>query len=519
MYNYWTNTAGTAPAARTGKGAFTYSNTYQYIKLDSNIAPPVITPGAANRINESTGYVKFTSNDPGAYYYERAAKGAEAPTINTSGAGTAFTTTAEQTISLTGLVTAEYDVYVVVKCTAGLVGNTLKFEVPAIKLPELTAGAVSRTSDTNATVKFTSDTAGHYYYAVVDSGAAAPDIDTAGEGTACGTSEVTISLTELTAGAKDIYIVVKDASGNMSAALKIEIARVDTGAPDPADGLLVRAAGAHSQTAFINLTQEIIVLPPGYTVAAFSVDGGTKWRRGALPAANRFPKMLDKGMTLHLTNAWDQKEKKPGEGAVTVTFPEIGARPKRNADRLAPFYGDADWGLAPRGSTEWSAVVSQNLEYAPSSNGRAPNDGVWLQVPQGGIPIAASGKATFLVRTAPASTTAASAAWRVRPANFGKAPNYKIRQVKDGDARIPSLAFRKGDQYAFGTGDDPVLAFIPPLGDKAAHTVADLRTQAQAPAADAVDIYIRRASTGRRPPTLMQKIPLAAPPPAASPAP
>ncbi|MDD3879058.1 MAG: S-layer homology domain-containing protein [Syntrophomonas sp.] len=88
--------------------------------------------------------------------------------------------------------------------------------------PTLTAGVVNRTGDTAATVKFTSDEAGAYYYAVVDSGAAEPTIDTAGVGAACGTTEQTIAAI-LTAGAKDIYIVVKDAAGNESNALKIPI--------------------------------------------------------------------------------------------------------------------------------------------------------------------------------------------------------------------------------------------------------------------------------------------------------
>jgi hypothetical protein len=290
------------------------------------------------------------------------------------------------------------------------------------------------------------------------------------------------------------------------------------GGNDPPSGEAASAVIVNSTTpdaAVINLTLETITLPEEFTVAAFSTDGGTKWRRGALPAANRFPRMLNRGMTLHLTSVWDQKEKSPGEGAVTITFPEIGSRPKRNPDRLAPFYGSSNWGLAPRGSAEASAMVFAAIEYAPSANGKTPNNGIWFSLSslqeQGGIEIASSGRATFLFRIAPTAATPASPVWRVRSANFGKAPNYKIRQVKEGDERIPSLVFRKGDQYAFGTGEEPVLTFTPPLDDKASQTVAALRTQAQAPAADAVDIYIRRASTGRRPPTLTQKISLAAP--------
>lgn len=89
--------------------------------------------------------------------------------------------------------------------------------------PTLTGGSATRTSDTAATVKFTSSEAGTYYYSVVDSGENEPDVDTTETGTACDTTEQTISLTSLGAGAKDIYIVVKDAAGNISDKLKIEI--------------------------------------------------------------------------------------------------------------------------------------------------------------------------------------------------------------------------------------------------------------------------------------------------------
>ena len=89
--------------------------------------------------------------------------------------------------------------------------------------PTLIGGSATRTSETAATVKFTSSEAGTYYYSVVDSGENEPDVDTTETGTACDTTEQTISLTSLGAGAKDIYIVVKDAAGNISDKLKIEI--------------------------------------------------------------------------------------------------------------------------------------------------------------------------------------------------------------------------------------------------------------------------------------------------------
>ncbi len=90
--------------------------------------------------------------------------------------------------------------------------------------PTLSNGNATRTSETTATVKFTSDEAGSYYYAVVESGAEEPTIDTTGEGTACNSGENSISLTTLSGmGAKELYIVAKDAMGNVSDTLKISI--------------------------------------------------------------------------------------------------------------------------------------------------------------------------------------------------------------------------------------------------------------------------------------------------------
>jgi hypothetical protein len=88
--------------------------------------------------------------------------------------------------------------------------------------PTLTAGTVSRTSDAEATVKFTSNEAGLCYYQVVADNAGDPNIDTSGAGAPCAASEVIIPLTSLTAGAKDVWIYFKDAAGNIGK-LKIDI--------------------------------------------------------------------------------------------------------------------------------------------------------------------------------------------------------------------------------------------------------------------------------------------------------
>ena len=90
--------------------------------------------------------------------------------------------------------------------------------------PSLSGGGATRTSETNAAVTFTSDEAGDYYYEVVESGEAAPTIDTTGTGTSCASGANTIFLTTLSgAGAKDLYMVAKDAAGNVSDTLQIKI--------------------------------------------------------------------------------------------------------------------------------------------------------------------------------------------------------------------------------------------------------------------------------------------------------
>lgn len=107
--------------------------------------------------------------------------------------------------------------------------NTYTIAIEYDDRPVLKAGTVKRISDTEASVGFRSSSAGTYYWAVVDAGEAKPDIPTNGAGTTFkyADRENTIKLTSLTAGAKDLYIVVKndDDSTNVkiSDALKISI--------------------------------------------------------------------------------------------------------------------------------------------------------------------------------------------------------------------------------------------------------------------------------------------------------
>ena len=190
-------------------------------------AAPSLTAGAVNRTNDTNATVAFTSDAAGSYYFCVVDDGATAPTVDTSGAGTACGA-GETVISLTTLTAGAKDIYIQIKDASGNVSGALKMDIASYlaldtTAPTLTAGAANRLSDTSATAAFTSDEAGVYYFDVVEDGAGEPAIDTSGAGTACGTGETIISFTTLTAGAKDIYIKVKDASGNVSKALKIDI--------------------------------------------------------------------------------------------------------------------------------------------------------------------------------------------------------------------------------------------------------------------------------------------------------
>ena len=111
----------------------------------------------------------------------------------------------------------------------------LKFGSDVIS-PVLSSESVNRTSDTAATIGFTTDKAGTAYYLVVNSDATAPTSAEVKAGTSLGSVSGTVTgkAVTLTAGAKDIYVVVEDSAGNISTPLKISVAAYvapDTTAP------------------------------------------------------------------------------------------------------------------------------------------------------------------------------------------------------------------------------------------------------------------------------------------------
>lgn len=89
----------------------------------------------------------------------------------------------------------------------------------------------------------------------MEHGAGVPAIDTSGSGSACTTSEATINLTSLAAGAKDIYIKVKDNAGNVSDALEIDIAQYIPPAATPTGSVIINN-GTIKKNAEITMSSE-----------------------------------------------------------------------------------------------------------------------------------------------------------------------------------------------------------------------------------------------------------------------
>ncbi len=135
--------------------------------------------------------------------------------------------------------------------------------------PKLSNGSATRTGETTATVTFTSSEAGTYYYAVVENGGEAPTgLTTNGTSGTCVTGTNTIDLTGLSGlGAKDIYIVVKDAVGNVSSSLKITIPAIYT--------LTVNLnGGSGNTTGGVYPAGEVVNIDAG-TRSGYTFDGWT----------------------------------------------------------------------------------------------------------------------------------------------------------------------------------------------------------------------------------------------------
>ena len=88
--------------------------------------------------------------------------------------------------------------------------------------PELSGFAVSRASDSTASVAFSASERGSYYYVVSDS-ETVPSIDTTGDGSIMSAGEQTLELSDVSSGKSYLHIVAKDVAGNVCNVQTIQI--------------------------------------------------------------------------------------------------------------------------------------------------------------------------------------------------------------------------------------------------------------------------------------------------------
>ncbi|WP_312649896.1 dockerin type I domain-containing protein [Aminipila sp.] len=231
-------------------------NNSQIVKYDipamADTTPPVITSLSAIRSSDVDSSVRFTVNESGKYYYKLMADGAAEPTAAILTGTTAFNCTAgENVFTPSGLTVGNKDLYLCAKDVAGNISDVQKVDLNDTVNPVISDSIAGRSSDTAAQITFTSSEAGSSYYVVVDDNQTAPVINTGGTGTACIKGANTIDISGLTAGAKDLYLQLKDKAGNLSTVWKVDIdAAADTTIPVLSQNNVKRTAPAYADITF-----------------------------------------------------------------------------------------------------------------------------------------------------------------------------------------------------------------------------------------------------------------------------
>ena len=205
---------------------------------------PVLSASGVSNITAATATLSFTSNEAGTYYYlvyeaDETAPGAAAIKLQGDAAakGTGAASVGVNTAGITGLEELTgYKVYVVEEDASANISSVTMIEfttaaVPDTTAPVLSAAGAGNVGTTTAAIHFSSDEAGTYYYLVYEADETAPDaavIKLQGTAEAKGTGAASagtnnVRITGLAAAkAYKVYVVVEDASANMSAVTATE---------------------------------------------------------------------------------------------------------------------------------------------------------------------------------------------------------------------------------------------------------------------------------------------------------
>jgi M6 family metalloprotease-like protein/uncharacterized repeat protein (TIGR02543 family) len=290
--------------------------------------------------------------------------------------------------------------------------------------------------------------------------------------------------------------------------------------PDTGDG-----------SAYIDLSTEELTLPDGFSIAAYSVDGGMKWKKGP----PKLPALLNKPLQLALTDNYDSKAKRPADTAQILRFPGIQARPKANPERLAINYAicadltgatPGAWTLAPRNSNQ---AKTDGLEIALSSNKKTPDiqpDGsTWFAIGEDGIPVLPYGavKPTYLARSTPivqdATIVPASKIFKLKPLIQQKPTKIKADYKKEilkvkadgmifgGDLAALKAAAENPQRATGAAGFDEGLVYQATKADRAGVSLTAILDRTGPDAVQTVCLWM--PATAKKPATQVQEYRLA----------
>jgi hypothetical protein len=199
---------------------------------------PVLGSGTATDVSSNTAKISFSSDEVGTYYYLVYAASAGAPdsdTVKAQGSAVAKGTDSAingiNSANVSGLNdSTSYKAYVIVEDVMGNKSNVLEIAFTTLVPPDTKAPVLSEESATgltrdSATLNFTSNEAGTYYYEVRDAKSDAPDaatikalgnVATKGSGAAFNGANA-VGVQGLQSGTSyKAYIVVVDDAGNTS---------------------------------------------------------------------------------------------------------------------------------------------------------------------------------------------------------------------------------------------------------------------------------------------------------------
>ncbi|MCL2456203.1 MAG: cohesin domain-containing protein [Defluviitaleaceae bacterium] len=267
-----------------------------------------------------------------------------------------------------------------------------------------------------------------------------------------------------------------------------------------------------NENIFINLTREKIIIPAGFTIAAYSVNGGKTWKAGALSDA-AFAKLLAKDLDLWLCyKDFNSKSKKPqgsGDEHNIIAFKKINKRAPRPAEIVNYLIGanendgDGDFVLSARNDP--ATAIKNNIEIGLAAANRKTVDekhfGAFFPGETNGVPLSEMDGAKvvrdfYFIRTAPSDKdgvyTAASKPRRIAVRGLGKPTKHKINYANE------TIKLKKGDAYRIGDNGEFTL-----VDESKGIVLDDVVSEA---ITNFEPIEIKKAATVRRPATTIHRI-------------